>query len=159
MVKPKFNLRVPSTPAVRRKTKPETKAEAQVYRSSITRKEQQIKAAVDWCKENGKRGKAALNTGNFPLIKNRGTIDRRLDGKVKNAKKEHLRILLPEEERQIVDYIKNKNRAHQGLSKKQVSELIIDILKIRHHINMKSKGGRKFAKLSTNAKNVISKGR
>ena len=32
----------------------------------------------------------ALKTGKFPLIKDRGTIDRRLDGKLKNLKKDHL---------------------------------------------------------------------
>ena len=47
--------------------------------------------------------------------------------------------------------IKNKNRVHQGLSKKQVLEFILDVLKIRQHTNKKSKGGRKFAKLSASA--------
>ena len=88
---------------------------------------------MEWCKENVKRGRAALKTGMFPLIKDRGTINTRLDGKVKNAKKEHLRVLLPAEEEEIVQFLKNKYRVHQGVSKKQVSELIVDVLRIRQH--------------------------
>ena len=94
-----------------------------------------MKKAVDWCNENNKRGQAALKTGKFPLIKDRGTIDRRLDGKLKNPKKDHLRIpKSPDEENEIVRYIKNKNRAHQGLSKKDVTALILDVLRIRDNV-------------------------
>ena len=39
MGKTKFNLRLRENPAPRTKTKPETKAEAAVYRKNITRKE------------------------------------------------------------------------------------------------------------------------
>ena len=87
----------------------------------------------------------------FPLIKDRGTIDRRLDGKTVNAKKEHLQILTPDEERSIVEFIKNKNRCHQGVSRKQVGDLIVNVLKIRDYCNSKNRGGRKFVKLSQNA--------
>ena len=55
-----------------------------------------------------KKGYAALQTGNYPFIKDRGTIDRTLIKNV-NSKKEHLRILVPEEERSVVEFIKNKN--------------------------------------------------
>ena len=61
-----------------------------------------MEKAVYWCKENNKRGHTALKTGKFPLIKDRGTIDRRLDGKLKNPKKDHLRILSPDEENEII---------------------------------------------------------
>ena len=114
---------------------------------------------MEWCQGNAKRGTAALKTGMFPLIKDRGTIDRRLDGKIKNAKKEHLIVLLPAEEKEIVQFVKNKNRAHQGVSKKQVSDLIVDVLKIRQHVNMKAKGGRRYAKLSSSARHVLSSGK
>ena len=64
-------------------------------------------------------------------------------------KKEYLRILLPHEEKGIV--ISRTKTVHQGLSKKQVLEFILDVLKIHQHTNKKSKGGRKFAKLSASA--------
>ena len=155
MDKPKFSLKINAPRKSRVKTKPESKAEATVYRRDIRARESQIQEAVEWCKENNKRGQAALKTGKFPLINDRGTIDRRLDGKVKNEKKEHLRVLDPEEEEDIVCFIKNKNRAHQGLFKKEVSELILDVLKIRKHLNKKEKGGRKYLKLSLNAKTAL----
>ena len=56
-------------------------------------------------------------------------------------------------------FIKNKNRAHQLLSKKQVLELILDVLKICQHMNKKSKGGRKFAKLSASANYALRNGK
>ena len=57
-----------------------------------------------------------------------------------NSKKEHLRILTLDEEASIVEFIKNKNRLHQGVTRKDFTGLIIDVLKIRDHCNM-SKGG------------------
>ena len=107
MVKPKFQMKIWRT-SYHIQGKPSSKAEAIVKRKNIDEKEKQIQAAVNWCKENGKKGYAALQTGNFPLIKDRGTIDRTLIKNV-NSKKEHLRILAPEEEQSVVEFIKNKN--------------------------------------------------
>ena len=61
--------------------------------------------------------------------------------------------------RRIVCYIKNKNRVHQGLSKKQVLELTLDVLKIYQHMNKKSKDGWKFAKPSASAKDALRNGK
>ena len=157
MVKPKFHLKVKGSVKVH--GKPESKAEATVKRKNMQEKEIQLENAVKWCKDNNKKGHAALQTGLFPLIKDRGTIQRRLDGKVVNLKKEHLRILMPDEEQSNVRYIKNKNRCHQGISKKHVTSLIIDVLKIRNHVNVKVKGGRRFTKLTPNAKRVLETGK
>ena len=107
MVKPKFQMMIRRTSYIQ--GKPNSKAEAIVKRKHIDEKQKQIQAAVNWCKENGKKGYAALQTGNFPLTKDRGTIDHRLIKNV-NSKKEHLRILAPEEEQSIVEFIKNKDR-------------------------------------------------
>ena len=103
MVKPKFQLRVRRPLSVF--GKPNSKAEPIVQRKEINQKALRIDEAVAWCKEHKKRGHAALQTGMFPLIKDRGTIDCRLDGKTVNAKKEHLQILTPDEERSIVESI------------------------------------------------------
>ena len=74
--------------------KPNSKAETIVKRKEIEEKELQLSNAIKWCQENNKRGHAALKTGLFPLIKDRGTIHCRLDGTTQNSKKEHLRILI-----------------------------------------------------------------
>ena len=44
-------------------------------------------------------------------------IDRRLDGKVKNAKKEHLRVLLPAEEKEIVQFVEKQEQSSSRSTK------------------------------------------
>ena len=127
-------------------------------RKNIDEKEKQIQAAVNWCKENGKKQYAALQTGNFPPIKDRGTIDCWLIKNV-NRKKEHLRILAPEEEQSVVEFIKNKNRCHQGVSRNHVTKLVLDVLQIRNHYNEKVGGGRPYLKLNVNAKRALENGK
>ena len=119
-----------------------------------------MKAAVPWCVENGKRGHAALKTGQFPLIKNRETINKRLNGKVVTGQERaYCTILTSEEENTIVKFVKNRNRCMQALNKKEVEKLILDALRIRDYSNKKLKGGRKFVKLSPNARSALEKGK
>ena len=84
--KPEFDLRIKVKPASRLKTKPKTKAEAAGYRRHKS-KEHQIGESKIACKENIKQWQAALKTEMFPLIKDSGTIDSKLDVKVTNGKK------------------------------------------------------------------------
>ena len=106
---------------------------------------------MPWCKEHNKRGYAALQVGMLSFVKDRGTIDRRLDGKTGNIKKQHLRILTVEVEHSFVEFIKNTNKCPKGLSRKQATNLIIDVLKIREYCNTKNRGDRKFLILFDNA--------
>ena len=122
----------------------------------MLKRETLLKDAVEWCRQNGKRGVAALSTGMFPLIKSKNVINARLDGNVATVKeKKHLRILTAEEENNIVYYLKCKNRAHQGLSRGKVTNLIMDVLQIRQTANKKMKGGRKYIALSKNANRAL----
>ena len=107
MVKPKFQLKVKRPIRISGKT--ESKAEALVKRNNMNENSFQIQQAVNWCLTNNKRGHSALKTGMFPLIEDRGTIDLRLDGKVKNNNNEHWKILTSEEEKSVVEFIKNKS--------------------------------------------------
>jgi len=66
----------------RRITCPNNKAEATVARKNITEKEKQLDAAVEWCNQNNVKGYTAIKSCKFPLIKNRRTIDKRLDGEI-----------------------------------------------------------------------------
>ena len=59
----------------------------------IEEKERQLEDAIEWCKTSGKKGYAAIKTGLFPLIKDCGTIDRRLNGNVINSRKEYLQYV------------------------------------------------------------------
>ena len=78
MVKPSYTLRVkPTQPKpsllLSKDLKPWERRKNLVYHSitqdNIERRNQQLIEAVKWCKENSKRGWAALKTGKFTLIK------------------------------------------------------------------------------------------
>ena len=63
---------------------------------------------MEWCKENNCRGNLALKTGVFPLVKDRQTINRRLDGKVQTgSERAYCNILTADEELPVVNYAKN----------------------------------------------------
>lgn len=135
---------------------PSSNAEALIKRKATVEKNKQLESAVQWCRENNVRGHAAIKTGQFPLIKDRETINRRLDGKIINGfERQYCAILMEEEEMSIVTYIKNKNRAMQGINKAELTKLVLDVLKVRQYTNKRLKGGRKFVALSANAKNAV----
>ena len=157
MIKPKFYLKIKGSVSVI--GKPNSKAEASVKRKFIDLKEKQIQDAGQWCKDNQKRGHSVLKIGCSHQLKNPGTIDQRLDGKTANLKKEHLQILTNDEESSVEELVKNKNICHQGTTQKQITSLILDILKIRDHCNKKVTGGRKFQKLSADARHVLQTGK
>ena len=98
-MKPKFSLKIQKLNGNSPTSNPNTKAEAVVARKRIDKKNDQITKAVEWCIENNAHGHAALKTGMFNLIKDRGTIDRRLDGKMKTGiEKQYCSILTAAEE-------------------------------------------------------------
>ena len=136
-----------------------SKAKAVIQRNILDQKTEQIVAAVEYCKVNNCRGKKALSTGLFPLIKDHKTITRRLDGEVISGhEKDHVSILLPEEEEVLVAYALNKSRAMQPLKRQPMNNLIMNILRIRIAANKKLKGGRKRVKLSKPAQDALQKG-
>ena len=156
-MKPEFELRLCSR---RSRGNPSTKAEAKVIRKSICEKNEQLDEAVAWCKANNARGQAALKTGQFPLIRDRETINRRLDGKIINGQeRQYCTILTHDEEECVVTYLRNKNRCMQAVNKKELEKIILDILRIRQYANAKFKGGRKYQKLSSNAISALKKGK
>ena len=74
-----------------------SKASQKIARVLYDQKQEQIVDAVEYCKLNKCRGKKALSTGKFPLVKDHKTITRRLDGDVvHDHEKSHVSILLPE---------------------------------------------------------------
>ena len=141
-MKPRYRLRI--KPAVT----PSSKSEAIVTRKEINERNKQLEAAVSWCRERGVRGHTAIKSGQFPMIKHRETINRRLDRKiVTGQEKQYCSILTVEEENSLVSYIKNKNRALQGINRSDVTKLIMNVLKIRSYTNKRMKGGRKYIPL------------
>jgi len=72
-------------------------------------KNKQLESAVQWCRENNVRGHAAIKTGQFSLIKDRETINRRLDGKIINGFERQCAILMEEEARcQLLHTLRTK---------------------------------------------------
>ena len=74
-----------------------------MYQEKITNRQEQIIAAVDFCRSNNCRDWKALSTGCFPLV-SVSTINRVLDGKVKDPThaKEYCSVLSVEEESVLV---------------------------------------------------------
>ena len=133
-----------------------TKAEATVRQKRLRQKSHQLNDAVAWCRKHNKTGYQAIKTGKYPLIKSYKTINTRLSGKVvTDQERKSTTILLPSEEKAIVEYIKNRNRSYQALNKKSLTALILDILKIRRHFNKTVPRGRRTTPLSDNAKQAL----
>lgn len=86
-------------------------AHDRILKQHSKKKHKQIDDAVKYCIENSCRGYKALVTGNYPLIKDARTINKRLDGVLKNGDEQHKRrILTVCEEEELVRHVKNKNR-------------------------------------------------
>ena len=132
-----------------------------IYQEKIDSRREQLIAALEYCKENNCRGKKALSTGLFPLVKSRDNIDRILDGKTKHPScaKEYCSILTQEEEAVIVSFIVNKARAYQPVNRQMIEERILALLRLRQQTNRSCKGGRKFKKLSPAAKRSLDRGK
>ena len=75
---------------------------------------EQLEMAVQYCKQHSCKGYAALATGNYPLIKDPRTINRRLEDSkdqiTTGEEKDYCRVLTKEEESTFVAYLLNKNR-------------------------------------------------
>ena len=130
---------------------------AYLARKHLFAKQKQLRNAVKWCKENGKRGYAAVNSGLFPLIKAYQTINKRLDGHITTGKeKQYCSILTTEEEDSLVLHMRNKNRCFQAINTQEVSDLIMNILEVRKAMCKKFKY-RRVEQLSNNAKRALAK--
>ena len=94
-----FRLRISANLQNSRRSCHKNNAEAKVARKKITEKELQLKDAVEWCDKHNVRGYSAIKSGLFQLVKNRRTIDKRLDGVIVTVtEKEYCSILTSEEE-------------------------------------------------------------
>ena len=74
-------------------------------------KDRDIYEAVQWCKENCKRGYAAIKTGFFPSIKDARTVNAYLDGEREIGEQNRYQNIMTKDEEDIfVRYLTNKNR-------------------------------------------------
>ena len=153
---PRVNAFAPFSTKTKRWRHTVSKAAFVVHQKDKDAKDQQLAAAVEWCKTNDKRGWSALKTGGFPLLKDARAINNRLDGKVQNGnERQYCQVLTEMEENSLVRFVVNKNRACQGVGRKDIEKYVLDLLKVRQALIRKFRG-RKVVPLSNNAKTVLS---
>ena len=122
--------------------------------------EQQYAEAMAWCTENNVKAYAgAYRKGEsgervWPDI-SQGSLDRRLTGKVDNTDPHaSRRALLPTEESQIVEAIKEKNAHGQGIDRKELGHLVMESLALRPVLNR----GRNYVPLNQAALKIVEAG-
>ena len=100
----------------------DSKQKAKERKQTTDKRKQQLEHAINYCELNNCRRAKAINAGICPLIKSRATIDRRLDNPDNQniGRRNDSSILTSEEEKSLVRFIKNKNRA--GSSTKRNSQ-------------------------------------
>lgn len=134
----------------------DTRAKFALREQALQKRHKQVLEAVDYCKKNNCKGKKALSSGLFPLIKDYRAINTALErGTALKYAGNSNTILTHDEELTLVSHIRNRNRAGQGMKRKAITRLVTDILTIRSKVNMKCKGGRKYIPLSKSAKNLL----
>ena len=122
----------------------------------IKDKKEEIEMAVKYCRENDCKGYKAIKDLDLKYVKDARTINQHLSGKVATGnEKGYQRILTDVEEKTLVKYLINKNRACQGLSENEVEVVVLNMLRVRRERNRK--GGRSFQKLSRYAKEALEK--
>ena len=115
-----------------------------------------------WCRETESTAYAAwarteddCQTPIWPLINAKG-LKLRLDGLVNNDQPYAASaVLTPREEADIVDACKELNRHGQGVSRKELGNMVLESLELRPVIN----AGRNYTPLSHNAKEMVASGK
>ena len=115
--------------------------EHKIKQKRIDDKNEQLNKTIAFCIDNNCRGYAAISAGVCPDIKDRRTINRRLDKELNiGTEKEYCQALTNMGEKIIVNYIKNKSEALQPVRRRDLNEVIIQMLKLRDISNRRMKG-------------------
>ena len=123
-MKPKFNLHL-RTAHRQGKAKPRNQAEATIKYVMEQDREEKMSDSVQSCKFYWKHGYLALLTRKFLLIKSKTMIKKWFDRKVVGGdEKQHLRILIPDEEQIIAQYVRNKNCVCLRIGRKKQAKFI-----------------------------------
>lgn len=115
-----------------------------------------MERALTYCKENNCKGWKAISDLNLKYCKDPRTINSHL---IKDfAAGDKQTILTSKEEKSLVRYLVNRNRACQGLTEEQVSGVVLNILKVRQKRNRdkhRGIGKWKYVPLSINANKAL----
>ena len=149
-----------------RKKKHNTLMHLGMYQERVTARREEIKAAVNWCKEQRCRGFKAISSGLFPLIKDPRTINKYIDGVLTlETVKQYCSILTDQEEQMLLKTIINKARSYQPMKRKDSRAFALQMLQVRDAGNQnkskrhESRGGRGFRKLSKTSKRCLENNR
>ena len=96
-------------------------------------KKKEIEEAVAYCRENNCKGYKVISDLNLQHCKDPRTINAHLENDFQAGK--NRMILTDQEERSLVRYLVNKNRACQGLNENQVSGIVLNILRVQKENN------------------------
>ena len=120
-------------------------------------KKKEIIAAVAYCRENNCKGYKAISALNLQYCKDARTINAHLERDFEAGKERQ--ILTDQEERCLVRFLINKNRACQGLNASQVSVVVLNILRVQNENNRRFRHGgwEKKTPLSESAKQALNK--
>ena len=143
-------------PNFKLKITPTSKTNASLLQKQKQEREQQLKAAVQYCLNNNCKGYSAVKSGKFPLIKDHRTINNRLNGGNIGLEKEYCSILTKKEEESLVRFCKNKSRSLQPVSRKELTIQILNVLAVRKHLRTTSHG-RMGKRLSVHAEKALKK--
>ena len=93
------------------KITPTSKTNASLLQKQKQEREQQLKAAVQYCFNNNCKGYTAAKSGKFPLIKDHRTINKRLNGGNIGLEKEYCSILTKKRRSLLLDSAKTRAEA------------------------------------------------
>ena len=148
----------PTTPGSNRSSKSTARhlslSHERIHAKKIEEKRNEIERAVQYCRENNCKGYKAIAELDLQHVKDARTINQHLSGKVSTGnEKSHQQILTAVEQKTLVKYLINRNRACQGLTDTQVEGVVLNMLRVRRDRNRK--GGRSFERLSKHAKDAL----
>ena len=110
-----------------------------------------------YCCANNCKGCKTIGDLNLKLCKDPRTINHHLSREVVPGG--DVRILTDHEEKTLVKYLINRNRACQGLNDQQVAGVVLNILRVWQKHNQEKKKGvgnwNKYIPLSVNAKQAV----
>ena len=116
-----------------------------------------IEKAVAYCCANNCKGYKAIADLNLKFCKDPRTINHHLSREVVPGG--DVRILTDHEEKTLVKYLINRNRACQGLNDQQIASVVLNILRVRQKRDREKKKGlgnwNKYIPLSVNAKQAL----
>ena len=147
----------PAPPKKKRQRQKRDIASARERTEEKERKEKTYAKAVKWCIDNECKARKAFNSGLFEGV-TYSTLKRRLaDHKADARKASKSTILTEQEEKDLVEWMQEKNREHGGVGRQAVCVKICQMLELRRTMR-RLNFDRKYDALSANAITALNNG-